>query len=282
MKTLKRIVSLLSAAAICFWVSMAWSQDFQHQPVPVPLIAAGSGVNLGITRLLARAFMNVHPEIIIEVPGSIGTQGAISAVADGAITFGLISRPLKEAEKAPGFVVRSFARVPIVVGAHPGVADDEITFQDLVDIYKGRKTRWKDGNEIIVQTREPFDSGIQALEREIPGFREAYAESRQAKRWVVYFTDQDANRALSTTRYAIGFTDLGMIATEHLGIKVLKLNGIFPDSESIASGRYPLSRELSFLYRDKALPEGARAFLDFVRSEGGIEILRSNGYLVLY
>jgi phosphate transport system substrate-binding protein len=273
------IVPLFIAVIICLVTSMAWPQTPQQQPVAQPLIAAGSGVNLGITRLLAKAFMSDHPQITIEVPGSIGTKGAIAAVADGAITFGLISRPLKDEEKSLGLVARPYARVPIVVGAHPTVADDETTFQDLCDVYRGTKTRWKDGNEIIVQTREPSDSGILVLEKEIPGFKEAYAESRQANRWSVYFTDQDANRALSTTRYAIGISDLGMIATEHLEIKVLRLNGIVPSPENLVSGQYPLSRDLSFLYREESLPEEARAFLDFVRSEEGGNILRSNGYL---
>jgi len=223
--------------------------------------------------------MNHHPRIIIEVPGSIGTKGAITAVADGAITFGLISRSLKADEKSPGLVARPYARVPIVVGAHPAVTDDEITFQELVDIYRGTKTRWKDGGEIIVQTREPLDSGFQVLENEIPGFKEAFAESYQAKRWAVYFTDQDANRALSTTRSAIGISDLGMIHAENLDIKVLRLNGIIPGPESILSGQYPLRRELSFIYRDETLLEEAKAFLDFVRSEEGANILKSNGYL---
>jgi phosphate transport system substrate-binding protein len=279
MKKCDWVVPLFSAIIICCVTSIGWPQTPQQQSVSQPLIAAGSGVNLGITRLLAKAFMNNQSQITIEVPGSIGTKGAIAAVADGAITFGLISRPLKDEEKSPGRVVRPYTRVPIVVGAHPTVADEEIAFHDLVDIYRGTRTRWKDGNEIIVQTREPFDSGILVLEKEIPGFREAYAESRQAKRWSVYFTDQDANRALSTTRYAIGITDLGMIATEHLNIKVLKLNGIVPSPENLLTGQYPLSRDLSFLYREGTLPEGAKAFLDFVRSEQGGNILRSNGYL---
>ena len=68
------------------------------------MIAAGSGVNLGITRLLAEAYTAHNPETLIDVPGSIGTRGAIKATAEGAIALGLISRPLKEQEKAPGLV----------------------------------------------------------------------------------------------------------------------------------------------------------------------------------
>jgi phosphate transport system substrate-binding protein len=279
MRQFTSIIRLFSIFLLCCVASNAWPQAAQPQPAPSPLIAAGSGVNLGITRVLAKAFMELHPGIPLEVPASIGTKGAITAASEGAITFGLISRGLKEEERSSGLVARPYARVPFVAGAHQAVVDDDITFQDLVDIYRGTKTRWKDGKEIIVQTREPFDSGIQLLEKQVPGFKEAYAESQQAKRWSVTFTDQDANHALSTTPCAIGFTDLGMIMTEHLNIKALKLNGIAPNPDTIHSGEYPLSRELSFLYRDETLSGEARAFLDFVRSEAGGKILRSNGYL---
>ena len=279
MKTPKIIVSLLSAAAVWSSTLVVWPQTPQQQAGPAPLVAAGSGVNLGITRILATAFMTAHPSVVIEVPGSVGTKGAIAAVADGAITLGLLSRPLKEEEKAPGLVARPYARTPMVVGVHPSVPDEEITSQELGDIYRGTKTHWKDGREIVVLTREPFDSGIQVIQKEIPGFKQAYEESHQANRWTVYFTDQDANQALSRTPFAIGFTDLGMIATEHLNIKALRLNGVAPSAETLNSDQYPLSRVLFFLYRDGTLPEGVKAFLDFVYSEGGSDILRSHGYL---
>ncbi|MEM5788416.1 MAG: substrate-binding domain-containing protein, partial [Syntrophobacteraceae bacterium] len=274
------IVPLCFAVMMCF-ASNAWPQTPPKQSVQQPLIAAGSGVNLGITRLLAKAYMADYPDAAIEIPGSIGSKGAIAAVADGSITFGLLSRPLKEKEQSSRLVALPYARVPMVVGAHPSVQDDGITFQELVDIYRGTKTCWKNGAEIVVQTREPFDSGFQVLEAKIPGFREAYAESRRARLWTIYFTDQDANRALSNTSHAIGVSDLGMIATEHLDIKVLKLNGIVPGPETLLSGKYTLSRDLFFLYREETLTKESEAFLDYVFSEKGEMILRSNGYLPL-
>jgi len=269
---------LVSLATTCSLNLVAWAQGSQ-QPAPLHFTAAGSGVNLGITRLLANAYMKDHPLITIEIPESIGTRGAIKATAEGAIAIGLISRSLKEEGKTLGLAAQPYARVPIVVGVHPSVIDEEITFQELVDIYKGTKTRWKDGNEIFVQAREQSDSGFLVLENKIPGFKEAYRESHEMKRWAVYFTDQDANRALSATLYAIGVSDLGMIATEKLNIKVLKINGCLPSPENLLSGQYPLGRDLSFLYREKDLPKEAKAFMDFVRSDEGGNILRSNGYL---
>lgn len=279
MKKIFLITAVLLTVTLCSTGSPGWSQTASEPTVQMKLTAAGSGVNLGITRLLAEAFVKAHPQIAIDVPGSIGTRGAIKAVADGAITFGLISRPLQEEEKTLGLVAQPYAHVAIVIGVHPSVKDESITSQELIEIFKGTKTRWKDGNEIVVQAREKSDSGFLVLEDNIPGFREVYAESHAAKRWSLYFTDQKANHVLSTTPYAIGLTDLGMISTERLNIKVLQFNEVEPSPENLLNATYPLSRPLLFLYREKNLSEEAKAFLDFVFSDIGHKILKSNGYL---
>lgn len=261
--------------------SPGWAADTPGPVYPEAVIAAGSGVNLGITRLLAKAFVKENQTITIDVPGSIGTKGAIKAVTDGAITLGLISRPLKDEEKSLGLVEHPYARVAIIVGVHSNVQDDTITTRELIEIFKGTKTTWKDGNPIIVQAREKSDSGFLVLQAALPGFKEVYAESYEAKRWTLYFNDQDANRALSNTPYAIGVTDLGMVATEQLKVKALTLDGIAPDKERVMNGTYPLSRTLSFIYRPGLLPDGAKRFLGFVATEAGKKILQENGYLPL-
>lgn len=243
------------------------------------MIFAGSGVNLAITRLLVDAFIKERPQIAIEIPGSIGTRGAIKAVADKAITLGLVSRSLKEEEKLLGITEVPYAQVAIVIAAHPRVTDENITTGELIAIIDGKKNRWQNGSEIIVQVREKSDSGFLVLENSIPGFKEAYVKSHEAKRWTVYFTDQDANQALVSTPFAIGVTDLGMISTEQLPVKALKLNGVAPDPENLRSGSYPLSRQLSFVYNKENLPEEAKSFMYFVFSDIGRNILQANGYL---
>ena len=85
------------------FVSNGWSDDTPHSAKQVTITAAGSGVNLGITRLLAQAFSSQDHNSAIDVPGSIGSKGAIQAVSEGAIPLGLISRPLKETEKKAGY-----------------------------------------------------------------------------------------------------------------------------------------------------------------------------------
>ena len=70
---------------------------------------------------------------------------------------------------------------------HPSVTDDGITTDELIQIYQGKKSRWQNGHEIIVLTRDPEESSIKLLEQEVLGFKEAYAESQQANRWVTVY-----------------------------------------------------------------------------------------------
>lgn len=266
--------------AMVFLVGSPWPV-FAADPsiTPNTLVVAGSGSNLGITRILAEAFSKENPQITVEVPGSIGTRGAIKAVTEGAIPLGLISRPLKAEEKAQGLVARPYARTAIVIAVHPSVKDETLSPHDLVAIIKGEKKTWQDGSQIIVQAREPQDSGYQVLEDTVPGFKEAYAESHTAKRWTVYFTNQEANKALETVPYAIGLSDLGMMATEGLKIKALQYNGVSPSIETVADASYPFVREQSIIYRADNLSPEARAFLDFACSPSNAGLYKRYGFL---
>lgn len=268
-------VLLLGVGAASVLSVRAWAGEAP----PGSLVFAGSGTNVPLTRLLVEAFGRAHPEIRVEVPASIGSTGGIRAAADGAIALGLISRPLREQEKGLGLTVLPYARTPVVIGAHPSVVEDGITFEDLVNIYKGAKSGWNDGREVIVLTRDPGDSSIEVLELRVPGFKEVYAESRRAKRWTTLYTDQEMNRVLASTLHAVGLSDMGAITAHRLPIKALKVNGVLPTPDNVLGGRYPLVKTLAFVFRKDKLPARAKAFLDFVRSKEGEKILRVNGYL---
>ena len=244
------------------------------------LIFAGSGSNLEITRLLAKEFSKSHPKFKIDVPASIGSKAAIQAAADEAITVGMISRPLNEQEKKLVLTVVPYAQTATVFTAHPSVADNNITSAELIEIYKGTKNKWQDGQEIIVLTREEGDSSITLLEKNIPEFKEVFAQSYRAKRWTTLYKDQEMNSVLAKTPYAIGLADVGTLAAERLSsIKVLKFNSVAPTLENVANGKYPLIKSLAFVYHKQKLPPNAKAFLNFIHSQEGEKLLRANGYV---
>lgn len=244
-----------------------------------PLIFAGAGSNLAITRILVEAFVKDHPGVVVEIPESIGSTGGIKAVAEGAVTLGLTARPLREGEKGLNLSQVPYARTIIVIGAHPAVNDTTLTYEELVRIYQGRKTRWRDGKEIIVLSRDEGESTIDVMNQVIPGFKEAHVESLKVRRWIVAFTDQEMNKRLESTPQAIGMTDRGSIIAERLHIKSLALNSVDPTPENAQRGLYPLVKTMAFVFRSDRIPETARAFIAFVQSPSGRKILAENGYL---
>lgn len=265
---------------LAFLALLALSVPAAAGPAPgATLVFAGSGTNLPIVRVLARAFEKRHPGVRIEVPASIGSTSGIRAAADGAIAIGLISRPLKESEKGLGLDVVTYARTPLVIGVHPAVAEDDVSYAEIVDIYRGKKNRWKDGSGIIVLTREPGDSTIEVMDRGVPGFRAAYDESQQAKRWTVLLKDLEMDEVLAKTPYAIGFSDLGALTVERHRIKPLRVNGVAPTLANVQGGKYPLVKPLMFTFHREKLPPAAKEFLAFVRSKEGARLMRLNDYL---
>lgn len=243
------------------------------------IVVAGSGSNLPAARILRAAFRRVRPDVAVEVPESLGSKGGIRAAAEGAIALGLVSRPLSAAEQQLGLTVKPYARTAVVLAAHPAVPDDGLTLEELVQIYRGVRTRWRDGRDIVVLTREPGDSSIEVLQRVVPGFREAYADSQAARRWMTLVTDQAMNRAVMSTPLALGLSDTGAIHGDKLTVKALRVNGVTPRAEHVLAGRYPLVKRLDFVYRADRLTPSARAFLDFASSRAGRAALRAYGYL---
>lgn len=250
------------------------------KPSSNQLVFAGSGANVDIIRLLTKALEQTHPEIQIDIPASIGSAGAIKATADGASAVGLISRPLNEQEKKLGLTVVPYAQTAIAFAAHSSVAEDGLTSAELIKIYKGTKSHWQDGQQIIVLTRERGSSSILVLEEKLPGFKEVFAESARAKRWTTLYSSQEMNQVLAMTPYSLGIADVGTITTKRLSsIKILKFNGVSPTLENISTGKYPFFKTVAFVFRKDKLPANAKAFLNFIQSKEGKKLLRANGYL---
>jgi phosphate transport system substrate-binding protein len=246
-----------------------------------PLVFAGSGTNLAITRLLATAYEQANPGTPIEIPSSLGSTGAIRAVQDGAITVALISRALRASEQGSGLAVVPYARTPLLFGAHPSVPDTGLSGDELIQIVAGTKSRWRDGREMVVLLLYPGDSLTEEILRKIPGLERPYAASYAAKRWTFLYSDALMNDRLAKTPASLGVTTLGAILTDRLAIKPLAFNGMAPTLDNLQAGRYPLSLTLAFAFIPAALPPPANAFLAFVRSAPAEALLRRHGYLAV-
>lgn len=244
-----------------------------------PPIFAGSETNLVAVSLLVEAFEKHRPEATIDAPRGMGSAATIRAVAEGLIAVGLISRPLRDVEGDWGLTTLPYARTAVIWGAHPSVQEEGISTEELLQIHRGAKTRWRDGREVVLFTREPQESSIECLEQKIPGLREIFRNGHGARRWTTLYSDQGMNRLLAATPGALGPTDLGSVNACRFPVKVLQFNGFPPTSANVGSERYPLVKTLYFVFRRGALPVQAMTFIQFARSKEAEKILRSHGFL---
>jgi len=148
---------------------------------PDILLIAGSGANLALTRRLAEAYSRQSGQKI-DVPGSIGTIGAIKAVREGAIVLGLGSRSLTSEAKTQGLKQIHYARTGLAIAVHSSVPETNIEDQTLMQIYSGEKTAWLNGADIVALCMYEGDSTHEVLRKEIQGFSPALQKAVRRKK----------------------------------------------------------------------------------------------------
>jgi phosphate transport system substrate-binding protein len=237
------------------------------QQAPETLIFAGCDANIPLTRLLARAFMQRHPEVSIQLE-TVGSTNGVALTAAGAVQIGLVSRRLRASEEGLGLAFRPYAMTAVIIGADPDVPDVTLAATDLLSFYRGMKHQWASGREIVLLTREEGDSSIVSLKESLPGFADAYAAESHPRHWTVLYSEPAMHEALLTVPFALGLSDLGTITIERL-----------PILENITSGRYPFTKTLGLVWHEDTLPDSGQAFVEFVQSDDGAGILTSHGYL---
>jgi len=248
------------------------------EPQPSVLRVAGSGALTPLASLLGAAWAGRERQPTVVVEPSVGSTGGVRAAADGAVDLGLVARPLKEEERKLGLTLVPVARDAVVLAAHPNVAVDDVSSDDLVALFTGARTSFADGLPATVFLRDRDDSGHAPLEGLVPGLRAAREAAYEAHRFRVLSHDDAMGGALAITPGAIGVFSLGALSASRLPLKLLALDGVRPSLETLGNGSWRASRALGFVARPDRL-ERARAFLSFVAGPEGAAIARANGYL---
>ena len=239
------------------------------------MMIGGSGSNIALTRRLAAEYAR-QSGLKIEIPGSIGTSGAVKATQAGAVLLGLTSRALTSAEKAQGLKQIHYASVGLAVAVNSSVPDTEIDRQSLVQIYMEEKTTWNNGANIIPLSMFEGDSTNLVLQTEVPGFAAALQNILGRKNWQIIYSEGLMLEDLAKTPNSIGFIDSVALADSQGKIRAMKLNGVEMNAESLQTNRYPLKKELYFIYKDP-IATSAKAFIDFCFSDSGRQIILSSG-----
>lgn len=242
----------------------------------------GTGAGLGTMKLLADAYKKRAPDTTIEILPSIGSSGGIKAVAAGAIDIGISSRPLKDDERKQDIQEWAYAKTPFVFAVHQKSPQTQLTSAEIVAIYAGTLTKWKDGTAIRLVLRPQTEADTILIRQVIAGMEAALEKAYERRGLPIATTDQEAADNIQKFIGGVGPSTLALILAENRPLKALTFNNVAPTVANLSSGAYPYPMSKSF-YLITAINHKTevQGFINFMRSEQGIAILQRTGHLVL-
>ena len=225
---------------------------------------------------LSESFMEKYPNVTVTAE-FVGSGAGIEAVSNGTADIGNSSRNLKDEEKAGGVAENIVAIDGIAVVVDGANTVEDLTKQQLSDIYEGKITNWKDagGNDapIVVVGRE---SGS--------GTRSAFEELLKLEDMCKYSNELDSTGAVmakvASTPGAIGYVSLDVLDDT---VKAVKLEGAEPTEENIKAGSYFLSRPFVMATKGDISEQNdlVKALFDYIYSDEGTEIVKSVGLIAV-
>ena len=223
---------------------------------------------------LSEVFMEKYPGVTVQAE-FVGSGAGIEAVTNGAADIGNASRNLKDEEKSKGIVENIVAIDGIAVVTDPSNKVENLTKDQLIAIYNGTTTSWKDlggaDQPIVVIGRE---SGS--------GTRSAFEELLKLEDKCKYSNELDSTGAVmakvASTPGSIGYVSLDVLDKT---VKTLKLENTEPTPENIKAGSYFLSRPFVMATKGDISKQNdnVKALFDYIHSDEGKELVKSVGLI---
>ena len=265
---MKRVAPLLSVVAI---LSACGPTE-----APRKLVLTGASTVAPLAAEIAKRFERRRPGVRVDVQ----TGGSGRGVADarqGYSDIGLVSRALKDDEK--DLIPFSIARDGVCVILHQENGISALTDGQVAAIYTGKTTNWKDvGGRDAPITVVNKAEGRSTLELFCHYYR---LKTTDIKAHVVIGDNAQGIKTVSGNPNSIGYVSIGTAefeARQGTPIRLLPVSGVAASIETVANGRFPLSRPLNLVTR-KA-PEGlVKEFLDFAQSEHVHDLVREQYFV---
>ncbi len=244
-------------------------------PTPTPLSGsisvAGSTTVQPLAEELAKAFIALNPGVKIDVQGG-GSSVGIKSAGQGTVDIGTASREIKDSERAefPDLKIFTIALDGIAVVVHPQVGVDDLTVEQVRDIFGGKITNWKEvggpDKPIVVVSREEGAGTRGAFEEMVMGGVPIAATA------ILQTSSGAVRTTVATTPDSIGYISFGYL---DVSVKVLKINGVEATTANVLNKSYPIVRPLNML--TKGDPQGVvKAWLDWILGPQGQEVVSKN------
>lgn len=233
---MKRIVLASLLALSCLLPAQAKAAD--------EIVVNGSTTVLPIMQKVSEAYMAANPNVQIALSGG-GSGNGIKALLDGLANIAMSSRDIKGSEKELAAkkginpvrtAVAVDALVPVVNPKNP---INELSLDQLKDIYTGKITNWKelggaDAN-IVVVSRDTSSGTYETWEEMV------MKKAKVMPKALLQASNGAVEQVVAKNPNAIGYVGLGYLAPS---IKGLHIGKVAASAETALSKEWPLSREL--------------------------------------
>ena len=220
---------------------------------------------------LSEAFMEANSKVTVTY-NPTGSGTGIQAVQEGRCDIGLSSRALKDEEKASGLKETILAYDGIAVIVNPANPVEDLTLEQIADIYTGKITNWSElggsDSEIVLIGREA-GSGTRS------GFEEIVEVKDLCQYRQELSSTGDVIATVAQNPGAIGYASLASVKET---VKAVKVGGVTPSEETVKDGTYAIQRPFVLVTKEGVtLSETAQAFFDYAVSKDANAVVIAAG-----
>ncbi|MDQ0086974.1 phosphate transport system substrate-binding protein [Paenibacillus anaericanus] len=228
------------------------------------ILAVGSSALQPLVDQASQKFMDLNPKVSIQVQGG-GSGTGLTQVSGGQADIGnsdVFAEEKLEAAPAAELVDHQVAVVAMAAVVNPEVTIDNLTKDQLVQIFTGAVTNWNEvgGPDQAIQIiNRPSSSGTRAtFEKYALGTKTA-----DLKGAIQEDSSGTVKKLVKETPGAIGYLALSYLDDS---IKTVKYDGVEANVDNVANGTYPVWA-YEHMYTKGEANEVITAFLDFIKSD---------------
>ena len=251
----------------------------------------GSDTMVNLALAWTEAFRIEHPDISISITGG-GSGTGIAALLNNTVDIANASRHIKEEEisTANSVGIEPFelivARDAVAVIVNHSNPIDQLTMQQISDIYAGKYNNWQDlggDDRPIVRTSRETNSGTHVFFlEEVLRLGDPNNKTLFDPYTLLLPSSEGIIAEVRDNPNAIGYDGLGYVTPE---VKVIGIAPdeqspfIWPSMETVSEGTYPIARDL-YAYTNGS-PQGViKVYLDWIQSDSGQKIVSELGFII--
>ena len=226
------------------------------------------------------------PAEAIDIPVTSGGSGdGPSSVADGTADFGMLARSVKDSEReslGDGYTEYMVAYDALTISFNSknpiAKVKDDLDTETIRKIFAGEIKYWDElddsleHKEIVVVIRDLSGGAAEVFEKNVMQGTPISDNAIQSPSMGALA------KKIVENEYAIGYAGFGVYNQNKDDLFAFKVDGVEASEANILDGSYKIQRPVLFV-TNRPLDPAEKAFVDYIFSDTGRQIVSENGYI---